>query len=272
MRLPALLLAALLSLGLSACATRPPATDREAVEEFEANNDPIEPFNRAMFAVNGAIDTVALRPAAVVYRNVVPPPLRTGIRNALGNLRAPTVLLNDVLQGQGERATRTAVRFLINSTLGIGGLIDVAEWQFGLPGHNEDFGQTLAVWGIGEGPYLFLPVLGPSNPRDLVGTAVDAVASPWFWLGQGEVVEALRWTRFGLTILDAREAALDTLDEIARTSLDPYATILSGYRQRRIADIANRGEPVRGEATGGTGYGVGPGPLGATPRDPTPTR
>ncbi len=267
MRLPALLLAAVLSLSVTACATRPPATDREAVEEFEANNDPIEPFNRAMFAVNGAIDTVALRPAAVAYRAVVPPPLRTGIRNALGNLRAPTILLNDILQGAPERAARTAARFVINSTLGIGGLVDVAEWQFGLPGHAEDFGQTLAVWGVGEGPYLFLPVFGPSNPRDLVGTAVDAVASPWFWFGQGEVVEALRWARFGLTILDAREGVLDTLDEINRTSLDPYSTLRAGYRQRRAAEIANRGAGTP-EAAFGTGIGVGPG--NRAPGDPLP--
>ncbi len=267
MRLPALLLAAILSLSLSACATRPPATDREAVEEFEANNDPIEPFNRAMFAVNGAIDTVALRPAAVAYRAVVPPPLRTGIRNALGNLRAPTILLNDILQAQPERAARTAVRFVINSTLGIGGLVDVAEWQFGIPGHAEDFGQTLAVWGVGEGPYLFIPVFGPSNPRDLVGTAVDAVASPWFWFGQGEVVEALRWARFGLTILDSREAVLDTLDDINRTSLDPYSTLRAGYRQRRASEIGNRNDRTPQSAIG-SGFGVGPGDF--RPGNPPP--
>lgn len=271
MRLAATFLAATLALplALGACATRPPATDREALEEFQANNDPIEPFNRAMFAVNGVIDTVAVRPVAVAYRYVVPPPLRVGIRNALGNLRAPTILMNDVLQGSPERAFRTGARFLINSTLGVGGLFDVAEWQFGLPGHAEDFGQTLAVWGIGEGPYLFLPVVGPTNPRDLVGIGVDAVASPWFWFGQGEVVEALRWARFGLTILDAREGVLDTLDEVARTSLDPYATIRSGYRQRRAAEIANRGDGSS-EAATGTGFGVGTGFFSRTPSDPAP--
>ncbi|MFL1462328.1 VacJ family lipoprotein [Roseococcus sp. DSY-14] len=269
MRRPLLLLAALLPLAVGACATRPPATEPEALEEFLATNDPIEPFNRAMYAVNGVVDGYALRPAAVAYRAVVPPPVRTGIRNALGNLRAPTILMNDVLQAQPERALRTAVRFLINSTLGIGGLVDVAEWQFGLPGHAEDFGQTLAVWGVGEGPYLFLPVIGPSSPRDLVGTAVDAAASPWTWVGQGPTVEALRWTRFGLTILDAREGALDTLDDIARTSLDPYATLRSGYRQQRAAQIANRGERQPQATIGGTGLGMGPA-LDSTPRDPAP--
>ena len=269
MRLLPLLATAALLLGLGACATVPPASDREALEEFRANNDPLEPLNRSLFAVNQAVDRVTLRPAAQVYRAVVPPPVRVGIRNALGNLRAPTILLNDVLQGEITRASRTAGRFVINSTLGLGGLLDVAQSQFGITGHAEDFGQTLAVWGLGEGPYLFLPVLGPTNPRDLVGTGVDIVASPWFWFGQGEVVEALRWTRFGLTILDAREGVLDVLDEVMRTSLDPYATIRSGYRQRRINEIANRRESGS-PATTGTGFGVGPGPLGRTPADPAP--
>lgn len=268
LRLPAALLLSLL-LGLGACATVPPATDREALEEFRANNDPIEPFNRGMFAVNNALDTVALRPAAIAYRAVVPPPVRLGIRNALGNLRAPTIFMNDLLQGELQRARRTAGRFLINSTLGLGGLLDVAEWQFGIPGHAEDFGQTLAVWGVSEGPYLFLPLFGPSNPRDLAGTAVDAVASPWFWFGQGEIVEALRYARFGLTILDAREGVLDTLDEVMRSSLDPYSTIRSGYRQRRLAEIANRGSGAEQAATG-SGYGVGTGFFSRTPADPAP--
>lgn len=265
MRLRSALLSAALLLGLAGCATPPPATDREALQEFRANNDPLEPFNRAMFQVNDAIDMVALRPAAVVYRTVVPPPLRTGIRNALANLRAPTVLANDILQAQPERAFRTAARFAINSTLGLGGLIDVAEWQFGIPGHREDFGQTLAVWGLGEGPYLFLPVIGPSNPRDLVGLTVDAVASPWNWIGQGEVVEALRWARFGLTILDTREEVLDTLDEVRRTSLDPYSTIRSGYRQRRRAEISNQTGPEL--PSPGTGFGS---VIPQTPADPGP--
>lgn len=271
MRLPSFSLMAPLAavaLLVSACATVPPATDREALEEFRANNDPLEPFNRSMFSVNNAIDTVALRPAAQVYRAVVPPPVRVGIRNALGNLRGPTILMNDVLQGEFTRAGRTAGRFLINSTLGLGGLVDVAEWQFGLPAHSEDFGQTLAVWGLGEGPYLFLPLLGPSNPRDLVGVGVDAVASPWFWFGQGEVVTALRWARFGLTVLDAREGVLDVLDEVMRTSLDPYTTIRSGYRQRRVSEIANRGEGGSASSIG-TGIGVGPiEPVNRTPADP----
>lgn len=258
MRLAPLLASAVLLVGLAGCAARPPASDPEALEEFQANNDPIEPFNRAMYSVHDAIDTVALRPAAEAYRFVLPQPVRTGVRNALGNLRAPTILMNDVLQGEMDRGARTAARFLINSTLGLGGIIDVANWQFGIPGHSEDFGQTLAVWGVGEGPYLFLPVLGPSNPRDLLGFGVDAVASPWFWFGQGSVVEALRWAYTGISIVDTREGVLDALDELNRSSLDPYSTLRSAYRQRRNAEIHGTGFTAP-DAAGGTGYSVGTG-------------
>ncbi|MDB5414315.1 MAG: VacJ family lipoprotein [Rubritepida sp.] len=258
MRFAPILASAILLVGLAGCATRPPASDPEALAEFEANNDPIEPFNRTMYSVNNAIDTVALRPAAQVYRAVLPQPVRDGVRNALGNLRGPTILFNDVLQGDVNRAANTASRFVINSTLGLGGLIDVAEWQFGIPGHSEDFGQTLAVWGIGEGPYLFLPVIGPSNPRDLLGYGVDAVASPWFWFGQGEVVEALRWAYAGIGIIDARESVLDALDALNASSLDPYSTLRSAYRQRRMSEIRNSGT-VAPDAAQGTGFGVGTG-------------
>jgi phospholipid-binding lipoprotein MlaA len=268
MRFAPLLASAILLIGLAGCATRPPADDSEAMEEFRANNDPIEPFNRAMYSVNDVVDTVAMRPAAQVYRFVLPPPIRTGVRNALGNLRGPNILLNDVLQGNVDRGGRTAARFLINSTLGIGGLIDVADWQFGIPGHSEDFGQTLAVWGIGEGPYLFLPVLGPSNPRDLLGFGVDAVATPWFWFGQGSVVEALRWAHAGIALVDAREGVLDALDELNRSSLDPYSTLRSAYRQRRNSEISDTGF-IAPDAARGTGFGVGTGvPVPRTPTSP----
>jgi phospholipid-binding lipoprotein MlaA len=251
MRFARLLAASLLLATLAACATPPPASDTEAVEEFRANNDPLEPMNRTLFYVHAGIDFVTLRPAAQVYRAVIPPPVRQGIRNALGNLRAPTILMNDVLQGNVDRGARTAARFLINSTLGLGGLVDVADWQFGMPGHDEDFGQTLAVWGVGEGPYLFLPILGPSNPRDLLGYGVDVVASPWFWLGQGPEVDALRWSYAGIAAIDGRENALDTVDRALETSLDPYTTLRSLYRQYRASEIRNAGAEGHGAEAGG---------------------
>ncbi len=224
----------------AACATPPPVTDRDALAEFNANNDPAEPFNRAMFAVNQGLDTVLVRPATVAYRTLVPSPARTGLRNVLRNIRTPVILLNDMLQGQPQRAGNTLGRFVVNTTLGLGGLIDVAEMAFGVPFHNEDFGQTLASWGVSEGPYLFLPLFGPSNPRDLAGFAVDVAAQPLTWVGQGFEVNLLSGLRTGIGILDARDAVQDTLDSVMATSLDPYATLRSGYRQGRNAAIANR--------------------------------
>lgn len=225
---------------LAACATPPPVTDRDALAEFNANNDPAEPFNRAMFALNQGLDTVVMRPATMAYRTLVPQPARTGLRNALRNIRTPVILLNDMLQGEPRRAGNTLGRFVVNTTLGLGGLVDVADWHWGVPFHNEDFGQTLARWGVAEGPYLFLPLLGPSNPRDTLGFAVDIAAQPLTWLGSGFEVNLLSGLRTGLGILDTREAVQDTLDGVNRTSLDPYATLRSGYRQARNAAIANR--------------------------------
>lgn len=224
---------------LAGCATPPPANDREALAEFRANNDPLEPFNRQMFAVHQVVDRNVLRPATVAYR-VLPDPVRSSVRNVLNNLRTPVVLLNDMLQGQPVRGGDTLGRFVINSTLGLGGLFDVADSHFGVPVHYEDFGQTLATFGLGEGPFLFIPVLGPSNPRDLIGYGVDTAAQPLNWVGQGLVVSVLSGVRGGVTVLDTRDYFFNTLDEVNRTSLDPYATLRSGYRQSRASAIANR--------------------------------
>ncbi|MXP62594.1 VacJ family lipoprotein [Roseomonas sp. M0104] len=262
LRRPTLLLLGLLT--LSACATRPPASEPEALAEYEQANDPLEPFNRTMYTVHNGIDTVLLRPAAEFYRFFLPPPVRTGVRNVLANLRSPMVLVNDALQGETRRGATTLARFLMNSTFGIGGLFDVAE-QVGLPGHTEDFGQTLAVWGLGEGPFLFIPALGPSNPRDLAGFGVDIAADPVGWgiSDGGGTAEALGWTRLGLTVVDTREGLIEALDTVNETSLDPYATLRSAYRQRRRSDIRN-GRPA-GEApaaTLGTGLDVTEPPAG----------
>ena len=135
-----LLLAALLP-ALGACATRPPADDPESVAEFRQNNDPIEPFNRGSYAVHQAIDRNVLAPVARGYRAVVPTPVRLGVRNVLANLRTPVILVNDVLQGEPRRAGDTLGRFVVNSTLGVGGIFDVAGNRLGVRGHAEDFGH-----------------------------------------------------------------------------------------------------------------------------------
>jgi phospholipid-binding lipoprotein MlaA len=244
---------------LAGCATRPDPSDPDEVAEFRQNNDPAEPFNRTMYDVHQGIDRVVLRPVAVAYRGVVPQPVRTGVRNVLGNLRTPVILINDMLQGEPRRAGDTLGRFVINSTLGIGGIFDVAASLFGVRGHAEDYGQTLARWGVGEGPYIFIPVLGPSNPRDLVGFGMGIASDPLTWVGQGAAVEALVGARTGVTVVDTRESLIDVLDDVQRTSLDPYATLRSAYRQRRNAEIRNSNDITAPAAAGPTGYGVGTG-------------
>lgn len=244
---------------LAACATRPDPADPDAVAEYRAANDPIEPLNRGVYFVNEGLDTLVVRPAAELYRIVLPPEVRTGVRNVLGNLRTPVILANDLLQGEGARAQVTASRFVVNSTAGVLGLFDVAK-DWGLPAHTEDFGQTFAVWGVGEGPYLYLPLLGPSNPRDAAGSALGVAADPLSWVTGAD---GLLYGRTAATVLDTRESLIEPLDQVRATSLDPYATIRSAYRQRRAAEIGNRGDAPA--AATGTGFGVGTG-ISGSPR------
>lgn len=259
-----------LAVTAAACATPPPADDPEALAEWRETNDPFEPANRAMFEIHEVADRFVLQPVAEAYRDLLPQPVRNGIRNALGNLRAPVILANDLLQGNVSRARITLGRFMVNSTLGLGGILDVSR-EWGVPGHSEDFGQTLAVWGFGEGFYMFVPLLGPSSLRDLLGQAGDAAINPLTWLGQGAAVDAAGWVRLGLTVVDTREALLEPIDQVRATSLDPYATLRSGYRQRRAFEIENR-ESFGGRVApaGTTGFGQGVTQPEAPPRRPGP--
>ncbi len=228
---------AMLLLGsLGGCATPPPASDPDAVADYNETNDPIEPTNRAIYAFNNGLDTVLLKPAAQAYRFVLPQPVRTGIHNVLNNLSTPVELSNDMLEGKPRRAGDTTMRFLINTTVGVVGFFDVAK-DWGYPDHDNDFGVTLALWGVPDGPYLFLPVFGPSGPRDAIGLGVNAAMDPFNWVGQGAAVRALDWSRFGLNALDQRERHLDDIDSIQKTALDPYATFRSLYRQHRASAI-----------------------------------
>ncbi len=246
-----------LALILGGCATPPGDDDPEGQAEFRQNNDPFEPTNRTMFEIHEAIDKAVLQPIAEAYRDILPQPVRAGIRNALGNLRSPVILANDLMQGNITRARITLGRFMVNSTLGLAGFVDVAR-DWGVPGHTEDFGQTLAVWGSGEGFYMFVPLLGPSSPRDVLGQGVDLAINSLTWLGQGLVVDAAGWTQLGLTVVDTREALLEPIDQLRATSLDPYSTLRSAYRQRRGYEIRN--EEDRGRVVGPsgvTGFGQG---------------
>ncbi len=221
--------------GVAGCATPPPASQPAALAAYRANNDPIEPTNRVFFAVNTGIDRVFFRPLAIVYRQV-PEVIRNPIHNVLDNLAGPVIFANDVMETKSRRAGDTFMRFLINTTAGVGGLFDVAS-DWGYPAHSADFGVTLALWGLPNGPFLFLPVLGPSSPRDAAGFAADVVIDPYFWPPNGGGFNAFRLTRTGLSAVDARERVLDGTDQINKTALDPYATYRSLYQQHRQSQI-----------------------------------
>lgn len=221
------------SLMLVACAT---TSGPSAYVENDVN-DPLEEVNRVFFGVHNVADKIVLAPVARVYRFIIPSPGRSSIRNALRNLNSPVILANDVLQGEGNRAGTTLARFGINSTLGVLGLFDPAT-DMGYERHHEDFGQTLAVHGMSEGPYLFLPIFGPSPPRDLLGRVVDVAMDPITWVG-GEDFQYFKYGRTAVQVIDFRAQNLDTLDEIERTSIDYYAAVRSLYRQSRDGAIRN---------------------------------
>lgn len=202
-----------------------------------AQSDPFETFNRSMFAVNQGLDKAILKPAAQVY-GVIPQPIRSGVGNVLSNLSLPVTFFNQTLQGEVSSAGNTLARLSINSTVGVLGIFDVAT-GLGLEREREDFGQTLAVYGVDAGPYIFLPILGPGNQRDLIGRAGDTLMDPIYWAGNNDDEDEIR---FGITLISgihAREGALELLDELENTSVDYYATVRSLYIQNRESEINN---------------------------------
>jgi phospholipid-binding lipoprotein MlaA len=195
-------------------------------------NDPLEPVNRAIFEVNELFDRVLLRPAAVFYRNNIPEPVRNGVTNVLHNLRSPLTFANEVLQGDVHGAGVAVARFALNSTVGIGGILDVAA-ENGMPYQYESLDQTLAVWGVPEGPYLVLPVFGSSSLRDAGGFGVEFFYDPFnLWLDHNDLNEVVL-ARGGITGIDQRATYLEALDDMKRNSFDYYAAMRSLYRQRR---------------------------------------
>jgi phospholipid-binding lipoprotein MlaA len=176
-----------------------------------------------------------LKPIAILYRDATPEFVRDGVQNFLANLRTPVVLANDLLQGEFKRGELTLGRFMLNTILGVGGLVDVGG-MVGMPDrHYEDFGQTLAVHGVGSGPYLMLPLLGPSNPRDAFGKVVDFAFDPLFFLAPTPVSAG----RFGAETVSFRERNIETIDDLERSSLDLYAATRTLVRQLRANEIRN---------------------------------
>lgn len=205
-------------------------------------NDPYEQTNREVFDLDIRLDRHILLPTAQAYNDVVPEFARDGIHNFMLNLNSPVIFANDLLQGEASRGSQTLARFVLNSTIGIGGLIDIAG-KIGIPYHDEDFGQTLGVWGAEEGPYMVLPFFGPSNPRDLTGDVVDIAFDPNTYISYNY---KFYWSlgRTVLSVIDLRARNATTLAGIERGSVDYYASVRSLYRQNRANEIANGKQDV----------------------------
>lgn len=225
-------IAAAVTVALSGCAsTGGPADPR----------DPAEGFNRAMFRVNEGLDTVLVKPLATGYDTVAPLPAKVAVGNFFGNIGDLWIAFNNLLQGKVGDAFSDVGRVLVNTTVGIGGVFDVAS-EVGFEKHNEDFGQTLGRWGVGEGAYVFLPVLGPRTVRDTVGFGVDAWADPVGDLSHVPTRNAAR----GLRFVDLRARLLPTDKVVEEAAIDKYSYIRDSYLQMRRAQVHD-GKPPRDE-------------------------
>ncbi len=238
-RFTRLFVLALSLFSLSACATSK-GMDTAAADPDAAIHDPFEGYNRAVFAFNDAVDQTLLLPVTRAYRAVLPKGARTGVHNVLNNLKSPITIGNQMLQGDLNGTGNATVRMVVNSILGLGGIFDVAAMG-GIEDEPEDFGQTLAVWGVADGPYMVAPLLPPATLRDYTGHMVDMAADPVrLWLKNTDR-EGLYFTRFGVSIIDQRDQLMDALADLRRNSIDYYATVRSATYQRRAALIDDQG-------------------------------
>ncbi len=215
------------------CASNPTADQR----------DPLEGYNRAMFEFNDQLDRAVMRPVAETYEENMPGPINTGISNFFGNLNDVVVLVNDLLQFKLKQAASDLGRITFNTTVGLGGLIDVAT-PMDFPKHYEDFGQTLGYWGIPAGPYLILPILGPSSIRDSGGLAVDGIYLDPIY--QADVHPDTRWTAVAVRGIDTRASLLQASRMVDQAAIDPYIFIRESYLQRR-ENLVYDGHPPTSE-------------------------
>lgn len=211
--------------------------------------DPLEGYNRAMFSFNDKVDEVALKPIAKGYKAVTPSFVQTGIGNFFGNLSDVWSAINNLAQGKGEAGMQDVVRVTMNSTFGLLGLIDIAS-QAGVPKHNEDFGQTLGWYGVKPGPYVVLPLLGPSTMRDTVALPADIVGDPWRYKDPANVRNIGTFTR----VVDKRAQLLDATNLMEAAALDRYEFIRDGYLQARESkvfdgDMSRRKQETKGDSS-----------------------
>jgi phospholipid-binding lipoprotein MlaA len=230
----------LLLAGLAGCATHSGTAREEETAAREKNRDPIEGFNRGVYKFNDALDRHALRPVAVAYRDHTPAWFQTGVGNFFTNLFYPTTIANQLLQGKFKETGQDLARFVINTTLGWGGVLDVASGAK-LPVHDEDSGQTLGRWGVPPGPYLMLPFLGPATLRDAPARIADDFTQPFRWYN----ADNERWISLGISLIDKR-ADLLPLDRVVNEAYDPYAFIRDAYLQRRQYAVYD-GNPPEGQ-------------------------
>ena len=235
-----------LTLVLSGCASKQAVTPQAEASSGAAvkhtdSRDPLESVNRAMWDFNyDVLDAYLLRPATVGYMTVVPKPARKGLVNAANNLSEPASFVNGALQAKPDSAAISAGRFLVNSTLGIFGLFDVAT-KIGLVEHDENFNQTMAVWGVGDGAYLMLPALGPATVRSTAGGVIDGLYFPL-----GLLNAPLTISRIAITALDAREQLM-SMEQLLDESLDPYAFVKESFYQRQEFKIYDGKPPQPAE-------------------------
>lgn len=237
----------------AACAHAP--ADPAARAEYDQANDPAESANRKVFAANQYVDRNVLKPVATAYNDYVPGRVRRSVHNFGSNLKEPGVLVNDLLQGNVSRAWNTTQRFVVNTTVGGAGLFDAAT-DWGLPAHEADLGQTFGVWGIGPGPAVQLPLLGPSNLRDTVGQGAGLLTNPLTFI-PGGVMSTVSAVEAGTGAVDGRTALLSVTNDLEKNSLDYYATLRSVSAQRR-ATIVEEGRAGKVAAPGDGGRGAAP--------------
>lgn len=231
---PSLVLLVFLTGTLSACADIP--KDPQERAQFEATDDPLEPMNRTIFDVNDFLDRLMFKPLAGLYRATIPPWVRDRVAGILSNMREPVIFANNLLQGEWSRAGITAERFAMNTTIGVAGMWDVAGMWEGAYQQVGDFGQTLYSWGISSGPYLVLPLFGPSNFRDAIGLGVDSLTTPWQYLadmGGNGTYWRFQYVYFASDGIVKREQNIEALDALRSGSLDFYAQMRSVSRQYR---------------------------------------
>lgn len=205
-----------------------------AVSTAQNPVDPFEKFNRTMFTFNDRVDQYALKPAAVVYKRTLPSFMQTGVYNFFGNLGDVWTAVNHLLQGRVADGASDAMRFTINSTFGLAGLIDIGS-DVGLPKHRQDFGATLGVWGVQSGPYVVLPLLGSSTMRDSMALTVDFAGDLWSYV----TPDPTRYFGTALRVIDLRAGALDATSLIEDAALDRYEFIRDAYLQRRASKITS---------------------------------